>query len=156
MVKPRFGLVIVGGVIFTGIVLAASCSSAPPAPLDAGAGSTASVSALDHDDKLQAETDALLALFDKMPRVPVYLKDELIQKSGTNTEKGSAYTYCYGQTRPTIFVKKIFYQKTNRKQLVNALKHELTHAWLCRQGLMSVGHNDVFRQKFKQVGGIGN
>jgi hypothetical protein len=109
----------------------------------------------ERDAKLQAETDALLPLFDKMPPVPVYLKDEPILKSGANTERGLAYTDCYGQARPAIFVKKIFYQKNNRKQLVNALKHELTHAWLCRQGIMS-GHDERFRRKFKEVGGIGN
>jgi hypothetical protein len=110
----------------------------------------------DRDKKLQAEADALLFLFDKMPPVPVYLKDEPILKSGTNTEKGAAYTQCSTQAAPTIYVKKIFYQKTNRKQLVNLLKHELTHAWLCRQRVMSVGHDAAFREKFTQVGGFGN
>lgn len=108
------------------------------------------------DNNLQAESDALLPLFDRMPAVPVYLKDEPILKSGTNTERGAAYTHCYSPERPTIFVKKVFYQKANRKQLVNLLKHEMTHAWLCRQGIMSAGHDDAFRQKFKQIGGVGN
>lgn len=110
----------------------------------------------EHNDNLQTEADALLPLFDNMPRVPVFIKDEPILKSGTNTETGAAYTHCYPREFPAIFVKKIFYQKANQKQLVNALKHELTHAWLCRQGLMSVGHNEVFRQKFTEVGGFGN
>jgi hypothetical protein len=114
-----------------------------------------SADAFEHDDNLQAEADALLPLFDNMPPVPVYLKDEPFLKTGTNTEKGAAYTHCYSRELPTIFVKKIFYQKTNRKQLVNLLKHELTHAWLCRQQLMS-GHDANFRKKFKQVGGFGN
>jgi hypothetical protein len=109
----------------------------------------------ERDTKLQAETDALLPLFDNMASVPVYLKDEPVIKSGTNTEKGTAYTHCYGHDEPAIFVKKIYYRKTNRKQLVNALKHELTHAWLCRQGVMW-GHDERFRRKFKQVGGFGN
>lgn len=110
----------------------------------------------DSDKNLQAAADALLSLFDNMPPVPVYLKDEPILKSGTNTERGAAYTQCSRQALPTIFVKKIFYQKTNRKQLVNLLKHELTHAWLCRQRAMSVGHDAAFREKFTQVGGFGN
>jgi len=110
----------------------------------------------EHDDNLQAEADALLPLFDNMPRVPIFIKDDPMLTTGTNTERGAAYTYCYPREFPTIFVKKIFYQKANQKQLINALKHELTHAWLCRQGLMSVGHNEVFRQKFSQVGGFGN
>src|SRR6185369_6824096 len=75
----------------------------------------------DREDKLQAETDALLPLFDRMPPVPVYIKDEPILKSGTNTERGVAYTNCDGNELPSIFVKKIFYQKTNRKQLINIL-----------------------------------
>ncbi|HEX9961226.1 MAG TPA: SprT-like domain-containing protein [Pyrinomonadaceae bacterium] len=116
----------------------------------------ASANRFEHDRNLQAETDALLSLFDNMPPVPVYLKDEPILKSGTNTERGAAYTHCYSQELPTIFVKKIFYQKTNRKQLVNLLKHELTHAWLCRQRSMSSGHDASFRQKFTEVGGFGN
>lgn len=113
------------------------------------------VGKFDRDDKLQAETDALLALFDNMPPVPVYLTDEPILKKGTNTETGFAYTHCYGHDTPSIFVKKIFYRKNNQKQIVNALKHELTHAWLCRQGVMW-GHDERFRKKFRQVGGFGN
>jgi hypothetical protein len=109
----------------------------------------------ERDNQLQAESDALLPLFDAMPPVPIYLKDEPMLKTGTNTETGAAYTHCYGQEIPTIFVKKIFYQKANRKQLINLLKHEMTHAWLCRQRLMS-GHDDNFRRKFKQIGGFGN
>ncbi|HEX8368760.1 MAG TPA: SprT-like domain-containing protein [Pyrinomonadaceae bacterium] len=109
----------------------------------------------DADDNLQAEADALLSLFDNMPPVSIRLTDEPFLKSGTNTEKGAAYTHCYNHELPTIFVKKTFYQKTNRKQLINLLKHELTHAWLCRQRLMS-GHDERFRRKFSAVGGVGN
>jgi len=110
---------------------------------------------VERDQKLQSETDALLPLFDNMPSVPVYLKDEPVLKAGTNVDTGLAYTHCFGQERPAIFFKKVFYQKNNRKQIVNALKHELTHAWLCRQGVMS-GHDARFYKKFRQVGGIGN
>lgn len=110
---------------------------------------------LDRNDKLQAETDALLPLFDQMSPVPVFLKDEPIIVSGTNTERGVAYTDCAAHDNPSIFVKKTFYQTANQIQLVNILKHELTHAWLCRQKLMS-GHDEKFRQKFTQVGGVGN
>jgi hypothetical protein len=110
----------------------------------------------EHNDNLQAEADALLHLFDNMPKVPVFIRDEPILKSGTNTERGAAFTHCTPQQFPTVFIKKVFYQKANQKQLINALKHELTHAWLCRQGLMSVGHNEIFRQKFSEVGGFGN
>jgi SprT-like family len=110
---------------------------------------------LEHDAKLQADADSLLPLFDKMQPVPVYLKDELVQRAGTNTERGAAYTQCYEDVRPVIYFKKIYYRKASRKQLINALKHELTHAFLCRQHLMN-GHDARFRQKFKQVGGFGN
>lgn len=108
-----------------------------------------------HDEKLQADADALLPLFDNMPPVPVYLRDEAFLKSGTNTEKGAAYTHCYGHDFPTIYVKKVFYETANRKQLINLLKHEMTHAWLCRQRRMS-GHDAEFRRKFTEVGGVGN
>lgn len=107
------------------------------------------------DKKLQAETDALLPLFDDMPSVPVYPTDEPVIKSGTNTERAVAYTRCENRRFPSIFVKKNFYQKVNRRQLVNILKHELTHAWLCRQE-MPWGHDERFRRKFKQIGGFGN
>jgi hypothetical protein len=113
------------------------------------------VERLEHSDDLQADADALLELFDEMPQVPVYLKDAPVLKSGTNIESGVAYTQCENHDNPTVFVKKIFYEKTNRKQLVNILKHELTHAWLCRQNLMS-GHDELFRRKFTAVGGFGN
>ena len=104
--------------------------------------------------KLQAETDGLLLLFDKMPSVPVYLSNEPIQ-GGTNVEGGVAYNVCEDHKNPTIYVKKAFYAKANRKQLVNILKHELTHAYFCRQGIQA-GHDERFRQKFTQVGGFGN
>ncbi|MEP6902127.1 MAG: SprT-like domain-containing protein, partial [Actinomycetota bacterium] len=109
----------------------------------------------DHNHNLQADADALLPLFNAMPSVPIYLKDEPILKSGTNTERGVAYTNCEGHEFPSIFMKKSFYEKVNRVQLINILKHELTHAWLCRQQLMA-GHDERFRQKFRQVGGFGN
>jgi hypothetical protein len=114
-----------------------------------------SVEELISDRKLQSETDALLPLFDNMPPVPVYLRDEPIVKSGTNTERGVAYTNCGKNELPAIFVKRVFYEKTNQKQLTNILKHELTHAWLCRQNFMN-GHDDNFRRKFAEVGGFGN
>lgn len=107
------------------------------------------------DKKLQAEADALLSLFDNMPSVKIYLKDEPIVKGGTNVENGVAYNVCENRNSPTIFVKKIFYRTANRKQLVNILKHELTHAWFCRQGIVAE-HDARFREKFKQVGGFGN
>ena len=107
------------------------------------------------DDKIQAETDALLPLFDNMPPVAVFLKNEPVLKTGSSIETGVAYTDCAAHTRPTIFIKKDFYEKTNRKQLVNILKHELTHAWLCRRQLMA-GHDALFRRKFAAVGGFGN
>lgn len=105
--------------------------------------------------KLQTDTDALLPLFGKMLPVPVFLKDEIINKEGSSTERGVAYTACENKNQPTIFVKKVFFEKANRKQLVNILKHELTHAYFCRQGIQE-GHDAKFRQKFTQVGGFGN
>ena len=105
--------------------------------------------------KLQTETDALLPLFGKMPPVPAFLKDEIINKEGSSTERGVAYTACENKNQPTIFVKKVFFEKANKKQLVNILKHELTHAYFCRQGIQA-GHDAKFRKKFTEVGGIGN
>lgn len=106
-------------------------------------------------DKLQSEADALLPLFDKMPPVAVYLKDAPVIETGSNTERGVAYTNCENFEYPTIIIKQTFYQNANSKQLTNILKHEMTHAWLCRQRQMS-GHDERFRKKFSEVGGFGN
>ncbi len=108
---------------------------------------------VDHDANLQAEADGLLPLFDQMPSVPIYLKDDPILKSGTNIETGNAYTHCDGNKFPFIFVKKTYYRKVHRTRLINTLKHEMTHAWLCRQQMMSVGHGALFREKLARVGG---
>lgn len=105
--------------------------------------------------RLQGQTDRLVKLFGEMPLVPVYLTDEIINKKGTNTERGVAYTTCSEKGKPEIFLKKVFYQKANQKQLVNILKHELTHAWQCHQDL-TWGHDEKFYKKFRSVGGIGN
>lgn len=110
---------------------------------------------LESNAKLQSQTDSLLYLFDKIPSVPIYLKDEPIIKNGTNVEHGVAYTSCGKEKSPIIYIKKIFYETANQKQLVNILKHELTHAWQCKKGIMS-GHDAEFRRKFAEVGGFGN
>lgn len=107
------------------------------------------------NEKLQAETDALLTLFGKMSAVPVFIKDEPILKTGSETQKGVAYTSCESNRKPAIYVKKIFYQNANQKMLVNILKHELTHAWFCQQGIVAE-HDDRFRKKFAEAGGFGN
>lgn len=142
-------------VVFRGLLLLIMLLNLSPTPPQINKAEN-SGEQFEHDENLQAEADALLSLFDQMPRVPVYLKDEPILKSGTNVERGAAYTHCYPREFPIVFVKKTFYQKANRIQLVNALKHELTHAWLCRQGQMSIGHGALFREKFSEVGGFGN
>jgi hypothetical protein len=154
MFKPVSVIINFSGAVFRALILLLIFSN-PTATLPPFNVEAVSGSGLEFDNNLQAESDALLSLFDEMPPVPVYLKDEPVLKAGTNTETGAAYTHCYGQELPTVFVKKIFYQKANRKQLVNLLKHEMTHAWLCRQRLMS-GHDDNFQRKFKQIGGFGN
>ncbi len=107
----------------------------------------------ERDGRLQAEADALLPFFDRMPPVPIYVKDEPILKSGTDTETANAYTHCDGNEAPLIFVKKTYYETAHQTRLTNTLKHEMTHAWLCRQRLMSSGHGELFRQKLKQIGG---
>ncbi len=105
------------------------------------------------DVNLQKRADALLPLFDRMPPVTIRLKDAPITKSGTNVETGNAYTLCDQNSPPLIFVKRIYYQTAHPLKFENTLKHELTHAWLCRQNLMSVGHGDIFRRQLRQVGG---
>lgn len=106
-------------------------------------------------EKLNLETDRLLSLFDEMPRVPVYVTDEPILKNGSATQKGVAYTACEAKNDPTIFIKTAFYERANQRQMTNILKHELTHAWFCRQGIRAA-HDERFRQKFREVGGFGN
>lgn len=109
----------------------------------------------ERNSKLQSQADSLLFHFDRMPPVPVYLTDEPILKGGTNTENGVAYTDCDKNKNPSMFIKKVFYDKGNQKQITNILKHELTHAWQCRRGGMR-GHDAEFRKKFEQAGGFGN
>ncbi|HEX8736543.1 MAG TPA: SprT-like domain-containing protein [Pyrinomonadaceae bacterium] len=155
MFKPISTIIHFTGIALRALPLLFILSNPSPLLAPFSVEAPVSVEEFERDNNLQAESDALLSLFDAMPPVPVYLKDEPMLKTGTNTETGAAYTHCYGHERPTIFVKKIFYQKANRKQLVNLLKHEMTHAWLCRQRLMS-GHDENFRRKFKQIGGFGN
>lgn len=110
---------------------------------------------LRRDQSLQKQADSLLILFDKIPSVPVYLTDESIFKEGTNVERGLAYTKCIDSGKPEIFIKDQFYQNKNKKQIINILKHELTHAWQCHRGIMS-GHDLEFREKFESIGGFGN
>ncbi len=110
---------------------------------------------LERNSNLQSQTDSLLYLFDKIQSVPIYLKDEPIIRNGTNVERGVAYTSCEKDKKPIIYIKKVFYEKANQKQLTNILKHELTHAWQCKRGIMS-GHDPEFRKKFTEVGGFGN
>jgi len=155
MFKPISTIINFGGAVFRALLFLFILSNPSPPLAPFSVEAEARGEEFQRDNNLQAESDALLSLFDAMPPVPVYLKDEPMLKTGTNTETGAAYTHCYSQEFPTIFVKKIFYQKANRKQLVNLLKHEMTHAWLCRQQLMS-GHDENFRRKFKQIGGFGN
>jgi hypothetical protein len=108
------------------------------------------------ESRLQAESDALVRLFGKMPKVEVFVTDEPIEKkAGSETERGVAYTTCSTEKVPTIFVKNSFYTKAPLQQRSNILKHELTHAWFCTQGIQT-GHDSRFRAKFKQVGGFGN
>lgn len=107
------------------------------------------------DQRLQNRADSFLPLFDNMPPVTVYLTDSPILATGSSIERGVASTSCENPETPSIFIKKSFFEQTNEKQLANILKHELTHAWLCRQNLMS-GHDENFRRKFAEVGGFGN
>jgi hypothetical protein len=110
---------------------------------------------IEKDMVLQKQADSLLNLFDNMPQVPVFIKDEPILKTGTNTERGLGYTTCENKNVPTVYIKKAFYQKNNQIQIINILKHELTHAYFCRQG-MQVDHDSRWRKKFESIGGFGN
>lgn len=147
------GLIILSSAVFGFLSLYADLSSfSSTRTLN---GELAGTINFEENSNLQDETKALLPLFDNMPPVPVFVKDEPILKKGTSIEKGVAYTNCDAHRTPSIFIKKIFHEKANRIMLVNILKHELTHAWLCRQGI-SAGHDERFRRKFEQVGGFGN
>jgi hypothetical protein len=106
------------------------------------------------NEKLQAKSDSLLPLFDHMLSVPVYLVDEPVIDKGNSTERSAAYTICENKDQPTIFVKKVFYEKWNETVITNILKHELTHAWFCRQEVRAE-HDERFRKKFAGVGGFG-
>jgi hypothetical protein len=129
-------------------------NSHAPANVPAAEESPPPTKKFETDPGLQSEADLILPLFDNMPAVPVYLTDEPLLKTGSEKEKGVAYTVCTHKN-PAIYVKKGFYRKRNQKQLINILKHEMTHAWFCRQGIQAA-HDERFRRKFKEVGGFGN
>jgi hypothetical protein len=150
-------------VLFLTVVMF-GCTTSPPANIDVvlenKTTSTPTISpapkkVFETDPKLQVQANSLLILFDKMPMVSVYLTDEPIIKTGSETQKGVAYTMCATKETPAIYMKKVFYQKANQIQLVNILKHEMVHAWFCRQGIQA-SHDQRFRKKFKEVGGFGN
>lgn len=104
---------------------------------------------------LQSEVNKILPLFKTMTKVDAYVVDEPIEKTGSEVEKGVAYTTCSPSKIPVLYIKKSFYGRANQQQLTNILKHELTHAWFCTQGVQT-GHDARFRAKFKEVGGFGN
>ncbi len=104
---------------------------------------------------LQSQVDKILPLFTTMPKVEAYVVDEPIEKTGSEIEKGVAYTTCSPSKIPVLYIKKSFFGRANQQQLRNILKHELTHAWFCTQGVQT-GHDARFRAKFKEVGGFGN
>lgn len=141
---------VAGGLLFARALLGSASPGVVPE-----AEKTVKSEILESDSVLQSQTDALLALFDAMPPVPVYLKNERVVKTGSRTGRGVAYTACDLDNNPTIFIKQDFFRRANQKQLENILKHELTHAYFCRQGRMW-GHDDDFQRKFKEVGGFGN
>ena len=62
------------------------------------------------DPQLQDQINSLLPLFDKMPVVPIFLTDEPILKSGSETQKGVGYTICNTKDNPTIYLKKDFFR----------------------------------------------
>jgi hypothetical protein len=106
------------------------------------------------NETLQDRVDSLLYFFDKMSSVLAFIIEEPVIAKGDETQRGVAYTICENN-EPTILVKKTFYEKKNQKQLTIVLKHELTHAWFCRQGIRA-GHDQRFRDKMKNIGEAGN
>jgi len=107
------------------------------------------------DSKIQAEADRITPLFGSMPKVAVFVVDEPIQPKNIAVEPGVAYTTCSPGKVPTVYVKKAFLTKAPNQQITNILKHELTHAWFCAQGIQT-GHDARFRAKLKEIGGFGN
>lgn len=146
------------------VVMFSSCRSSPQANIEIISENKATpippstaTPKIDYETnpKLQIQANSYLKLFDNMPQVPVYIKDEPIIKTGSETQKGVGYTLCESNNQPVIYLKKVFYQKANEKQLTNILKHELTHAYFCRQGIQAA-HDERWRKKFREVGGFGN
>ena len=144
-------LAFVGGIILLSLLLVTTFPSRRTPPEI----KAAAAEILPTDANLQAQADALLPLFDDMPPVKIYVSTAPIIKSGANIESGVAYTECEPGALPLIFVKQDFYQHTNQRQLTNILKHELTHAFFCRQKI-AAAHDARFRRKFTEVGGFGN
>lgn len=105
------------------------------------------------DASLQTRADKLATLFGELASVPVYLTESADGETD-DLVRGVAYTRCVVR-EPTIVIKEEFYRRANETQLINILKHELTHAFFCRDGVKA-GHDARFREKFASVGGVGN
>jgi hypothetical protein len=118
--KPAFMMVHYNWSVFRLLLLLMLLSNLTPVVPPITGEIVVSGDRLEREDNLQAEADALLLLFDDMPSVAVYLKDEPILRSGTNTRRGVAYTHCQGNELPSIFVKKFFIKKTTGNNLLTS------------------------------------
>lgn len=107
------------------------------------------------DPEIQKEADRIVPLFGTMRKVEVYIVDEPIESRDASVEPGVAYTVCSPDKVPIIYLKRAFSTKAPKKQMTNILKHELTHAWFCTQGIRT-DHDARFRAKLNEVGGFGN
>ncbi len=145
-------------IVMMTLIVAAACSK-PPQANNAVVPTPTATSEPEHkgvrNPQLQSAVNKLLPLFRTMPKVDAYVVDEPIERTGSEVEKGVAYTTCSPSKIPVLYIKKTFYGRANGQQLTNILKHELTHAWFCTQGVQT-GHDARFRAKFKEVGGFGN
>jgi hypothetical protein len=94
--------------------------------------------------EIQQYADSQLHLFDNMPQVPVYLRDEPM-----NEENPSAGYY--DPNNDYIVIKRVAYNQVRGGRFREIILHELTHAWVRRQGLDDGLHGPVFRKKLLEV-----
>ncbi|CAN5361506.1 hypothetical protein BH10ACI1_BH10ACI1_02750 [soil metagenome] len=93
-------------------------------------------------NNLQEMTDGFLYLFDDMPKVKVLLINEKIDNSRVAAYGGGGF----------IYVKHEHYRTAKYHQLVNTIKHELTHNWIYWKGIkMDDPHGEEFQSKLEQV-----
>ena len=97
------------------------------------------------DAKLQIQANSLLKLFGNMSQVSVYIKDEPIIKSGSDTQKGVAYAICVTNKQSDYFPQKNLLSKGKSESISQYFKTRT-----CSRLVLSAGASGRTRCAFPQ------